>query len=201
VSLAPGVDYLAVAREPVLRKAARRAGVDVLLVVSWRERANSWSAGIELIDVMRDESLLSLPRIRSTHVDEAHANPLVDNPVVDVLRHLSEFLDKRLSTEPFPEQIQPRHVLGRLKALAASEAENPLAALAEMRYYRERQLADDARLTLAYQGLVGPSDGIDLLLGDAESKERTVSQWLPARQLETRDARLSTAGGRPDRDD
>ena len=192
--LAPGVYFLAAAREAVLLAAARREGVDVLLIVDWRNAGHKWSAGLTLIDVVRGERLLSLPRVTSTALEESRTNPLAANPLVKTIRDLDEYLEENLVMEPLPEQLQPRHVVRRFDALAAGGEENPLRNLAEMRFYSERGLADPAQLLLAYQSLIGTKAGSELMLGDADVKVRLLKPWLPlsvAREGELRARRAA----------
>jgi hypothetical protein len=183
--LAPGVHFLTLADEPILKQMARREGIDVLLLVDWKDLGHKQTVRFELIDPIRDASLLNLPWVESTDVADALADPLGKNPLPERLRQLSEFLEQQLSPQPLPTQIQPRHVVGRLTALAASKPENPLAALAEMRYYRERGLVDDAQLLLAFQSLLGSEQGSMLFLGDAEKREQVLKPWLPTQPVAT----------------
>jgi hypothetical protein len=178
--LAPGVLFLALAEEPVLRTMASREGIDVLVLVEWQDVGHKQSVRVELFDTARDVSILQLPWVDSEAVAGALANPLASNPFPARLRQLAEFLEEQLLMQPLPEQIQPRHVAGRMAALAAQKSSNPLAALAEMRYYRERGLADDAQLLLGYQALIGQQPGSELFLGDAETRARVLKPWLPA---------------------
>jgi hypothetical protein len=161
-------------------KTARREGVDVLLVVDWRDAGHKWSAGIKLVDVVRGEPLVNFPRLNSAELERAKRDPLAGNPLMELMRALTEYLDEQLAMQPLPEKIQPRHVARRLEVLSGSISGNPLRTLAEMWFYRERGLADDSQLLLAYQALVGPKPGGELLLGDAAAKERVLKQWLPS---------------------
>jgi hypothetical protein len=171
------VCFLSVAREAVLLEAARREAVDVLLVVDWRDSGHKWSAGLKLIDVLRGERLVNFQRLKSEEV--TRRNPLAKDPLAETMHALNKFLDESLAMQPLPEQILPRHVARRLDSLAATNEENPLRALAEMRFYRERGLADDSQLMLAYQALLGQKRGRELMLGDAASRETLLDAWLP----------------------
>jgi hypothetical protein len=177
--IAPGVVFLTIANEPLLKAMARREAVDVLVLVDWQDLGHQKSVRLDLIDVARDVSIFQFPWADSAEVAEALSHPLGDNPIARGMRQLGEFLEQQLVMQPLPGQIQPRHVVGRLAMLAASKSENPLATLAEMRYYRERGLADDAQLLLAYQTLLGPQAGSELFLGDAPTRERVLKPWLP----------------------
>jgi hypothetical protein len=178
--MAPSVYFLTLDDERVLGEMARREGIDVLVLVDWTDLGRKHSVRFELIDPVREVSLLNIPSFDSTDVADAITDPLVSNPFPDRLRQLSDFLDEQLTPQPLPAQIQPRHVVGRLAALAAAKPENPLATLAEMRYYRERGLADDTQLLLAYQSLLGQEQGSVLFLGDADKREQVLKPWLPA---------------------
>jgi hypothetical protein len=177
--LAPGVFFLAAAREATLRQMAEREAIDVLVHVGWREVGRNWSCRITLIDVVRNEALVEFPPIDSGQLDKARTDPLALNPLTDFRRRFAEALKEQLSFVPLPEQIEPRHVAGRMAALAASRSENPLRTLAEMRYYRARGLADDTQLLLAYQTLLGAQSGSELMLADATTRQRLLRQWLP----------------------
>jgi hypothetical protein len=189
-SLAPGVTFLGAADESVLRAGARRAGIEVLVLVDWRDLGHKQSVRLELIDTARDVSIFQLPWIESSAIGEAQAKLLADNPFPQFLSQLAEFIEEQLSPQPLPEQIQPRHVAGRLATLSATKPENPLATLAEMRFYRERGLADDTQLLMAFQSLIGAKPGIELSLGDAAARERVLKPSLPVIPPQTTSPRV-----------
>jgi hypothetical protein len=178
-SLSPGVYFLATARDAVLLQAARREGVDVLLIVDWRDYGHKWSAGFRLFDVVRNAPLVTLPRVSSAQLEQVRADPLASNPLVEVIRQLAAYLEKELVPQPLPEKIEPKHVVRRLESLAATHDEPPFRALTEMRFYCERGLADTSQLLLSYQALIGAKPGSDLVLGDQTVKEQMLKQWLP----------------------
>ncbi|MEX2317686.1 MAG: DUF1559 domain-containing protein [Pirellulales bacterium] len=200
VWLSPGVYFLAAAREGVLREAARREGVDVLVLVDWREVGSHWTARISLEDVARNQTLVELPRLDSGQIEKSRTDPLVDNPLAAAVRKLTDYLEEQLSVQPLPAKIEPRHVAGRLAMLTAAKDDNPLRALAEARFYRERGLADDTQLLLAYQSLIGGQAGSELMLGDATAKVRALKPWLPPPPEPTTARRLSRAAADDDGD-
>ena len=152
----------------------------MLVIVDWHDAGHKWSAGITLLDVARREPILKLPRIQSSSVERSKSNPLADNPFVPMLRQFSKFLDEQLTPQPLPSQIKPQHVARRLETLATTGSEeNPLPALAEMRFYCERGLADETQLLLAYQAIIGTKAGSVLILGGAQAKADLLKPWLP----------------------
>jgi hypothetical protein len=180
MSLAPGVSFLAMDQEPVLRALARREEIDVLVFVEWRDAGRRQSFRLELIDPARDQTVFQLPWIENTDVSDGLTNPLKTNPLPERFQKLTDFLHEQLAAVDLPAQLKPEHVQGRLDALATAEPDNPLRTLAEMRFYRERGLADDTQLLLAYQTLLGQQEGSELFLGDAATRERVLKAWLPA---------------------
>ena len=138
-----------------------------------------WSAGLKLVDIAREEKLFQAPRVTSSQLEKSTTDPLANNPLVDTIRQFSEYLGEELAMQPLPDQIQPRHVARRLKALSEASDDNPLRSLAEMHFYVERGLSDKTQLLLSYQALIGMEQGSELMLGDAAAKKRVLKPWLP----------------------
>jgi hypothetical protein len=183
---APGIAYLPPARESALRKLAQLQGIDLLLLVDWRETARGWSAGLSLIDVVRGAEVWKAPRIVSAKVDRARANPLITNPIDETLRELAGYLESQCIFQPIPEQLQRRHAAARIATLARQQNSDSLRDssslrdLVEMRLYQELGLVDATELVKAYQAKLGTDPGLALVLGSDNAKRTIFKSLLPA---------------------
>jgi hypothetical protein len=177
---APGVAYLAQARESALRKLAQREGIDLVLIVDLRETARGWSAGLSLVDVVRGAEVWKAPRILSAKIDRAKTNPLAANPIDETLRDLAQFLETDCVFRAIPEQLERRHAAARVAALAAEKDADPLRAMIEMRLYQELGLVEATQLVKAYQTKLGEDPGLALVLGNDEAKRQIFKSLLPA---------------------
>jgi hypothetical protein len=66
-----------------------------------------------------------------------------------------------------------------LPLLTASEPENPLPLLAEIRFYRSRDLITDEDVAAAFTKIVGEEVGKKLTSGTEDERKETLQEWLP----------------------
>ena len=71
--------------------------------------------------------------------------------------------------------------------VSASESDNPLPMLAEIRYWHTRKLITDDQLVQAYQSILGEVNGSKLANGTEEEKKELLTQWLTASRPEPAD--------------
>jgi hypothetical protein len=185
VLLAPGVSFLTVGRESLVRSVAEIEEVDLLVMVDWRESSRDWSVGLKLVDVARDKTLFTIPRLASAEIDKARSHPLAPNPLTAALLELTEFLERQCTFSELPSQLQPRHAKQRCEQLAIAEETNPMRSLAEMRFYHELGMVDAPQLLKALQVKIGKDAGIELILGTADAKQQSLAPWLPSPSLLT----------------
>ena len=66
---------------------------------------------MDLVDVVRGTVVWKMPRVVSSQVERAKANPLNSNPLDDALQELAQFLEAECIFRPLPEQLKARHAL------------------------------------------------------------------------------------------
>ena len=114
----------------------------------------------------------------------ARTDPLYRDPLdvaVDDFRH---FLSSELAPEPIPREIQPKHALHRATALANTRRDNPLPILAEIKLYRDQNLLEVKDLVAAFQQVIGPAAGLELVAGTAAEKQEAIAEWIPRLDLD-----------------
>ncbi len=184
VLLSRGVIYLGVGSDRVLEHLAQREGVDVLVtfdvqVKTVRNNQPYNTTTIVFKDMRSQEVLYSTPPLNNIRVELARRDPLQDDPVMDVVDKMSEYLDQHLSVTSIPVGISSENVAGRIAALRHPRHENPLPALAEVRFYRTQNLITAKQLADAYRVILGEEQGAQLAAGTEREKVQAIQQWLP----------------------
>lgn len=85
----------------------------------------------------------------------------------------------RSGREPMPE-FTPQVVERRAAALVAKPSANPLAALAELQYYRAHKLLPASALPGLYEKLLADPEQAQVLASDdVSARKQVLQQWLP----------------------
>ena len=162
------------------QKQASQLGADVLVYfdVKYVSSGQSKEVEIEIYDLLRNQRVHRIAGkvIDSTMVPEAE---LIDN-IKSLKWELSDYLEDKLTPTSWPVKIDSRLALRRVEALATAEDVDPLIPLAEMRYYANQGLVDQADLLGAVDQLIGKSKAMSLLLGSEKKKIRALREWLPS---------------------
>ncbi|MCA9237242.1 MAG: DUF1559 domain-containing protein [Planctomycetales bacterium] len=173
------VSYLGAGSRSELTQVAVENAVDVLVLFNADSGRGGRSVACELFDVARGDSLLALPRIEWTDDDAGRRALARDDDFRETKWRLQDFLADRLTPQPLPESLRPRHAVARMTALGDAKTLHPLAALAEMVAYRRLGLVSDMQLLDGMRGLLGAEAGETLMLGSERRQQRLFRQWLP----------------------
>jgi hypothetical protein len=164
-----------------LREAAIDNACDVLVLFDMSESPDrgARSLSCEFVDVVRNKSLLNLPRVhwlvRSGSVQELERN----EDYREAKWLLEDLLEEQLAFGDWPESLKARHAADRVTGLASVKGLHPLSAVAEMCLYRDKQLLDNRQLLEGFRGLLGGEAGEILMLGDERSRAKLFRRWLP----------------------
>ena len=87
------------------------------------------------------------------------------------MERIFAFVDEKLVGVGFPANAKPDKVAAFVDKLADQKRrrDNPLPALAEIRFFRSKELITPEKLTEAYGKLLGPEVGEKAAGGDAET--------------------------------
>jgi len=107
-----------------------------------------------------------------TTADIAAANRTGRDVVTPFVDKTLDYLEKSFAVQDMPT-LTPALAAKRAEALATSEKDSPLPALAELRYYHAIGWLDDETATRCCDALMGTSTGDSIMLGDEEAR-RTV---------------------------
>ena len=66
-----------------------------------------------------------------------------------------------------------------IKPLVAKVHENPLAALAQIRYLHSKKMVTNEHLKIAFQQIIGDEKASEFFAGDTEARAQMVQAWLP----------------------
>jgi hypothetical protein len=173
------VCFLGGGKLPELQAAARRHGLDLLLVID----ANSpfvgivaqWDFKITTFDLTTNQILWTSEPLTTAQVTLAEKSGTAD-PRERFIQKVLETIaaDYQLATMP---ALTAENVKKRLASLAARTFDDPLPVLAELRYYQTKKLADPTDLTPLYDRLLGPGGARTMLEGN-ESERRAAVQGL-----------------------
>jgi hypothetical protein len=192
----PGLLYFGAASDRVLLHLARRHQLEVLAVIDvevrvLRSGVTSNDTFIELIDPESGKSLFRTPTLNNIKVDQERNDRTKDeDPVEAALNHLFDYEATNLDVAEVPSTLKPEHARKRVEALLLKKYENPLPVLAEVCFYRRRDLVSEQVLAKAAIELLG--DRADRLLDGSSTEERAqaLADWLAEGQRR-RQARLA----------
>jgi hypothetical protein len=96
----------------------------------------------------------------------------------ELIQAISSYIDKNLALEAKPN-FTADEAHKRAAAAAEDAADNPLPALAEVRYYQMHGLLTNEQLKEHYQTILGAAESQAFLGGKQEERLKALSAWLP----------------------
>lgn len=190
-----GVTFLGKDESAALKQKAAEEGTDVLALfevkidVNIRNNVVTNESRIILWDVWKGQEICRTKLINAVKIQQHHGDPryadedlvgdAIDKIFADIDGKSEAGAAKQLKMTEFPKEILPVHAAGRVAMLLASQPTHPLPALAEVKYYHERGLIDDAAFTAACQTLVGDTDGKTLAEGKDKQRRAIVEKLVP----------------------
>ncbi len=175
---------------------ARTQGLDVVLyfnirvVESARTGLVTNIAEIEVIDVATEQKVFSLPALNNLKMQkerEAATKGGLDDPLEVAIDKLFQFADRQYRMLPVPQKTSDEILESRIKplVLSAEKPENPLAALAEIKFLYSKEMVRKEHLPIAFKQLLGEELAEKWFAADDEGRAEILALWLP-----------KTAGGR-----
>jgi hypothetical protein len=179
----------------LLKKAAER-GCDVLILfeleVSKGGQTPINTTQISLHNVQSKELIHSGGSLVNVQVRKAREEKKGDDPVDAEMGRVFAVVDERLAAKDFPANAKPEKVVTFVDKLLEQKSDNPLPALAEIRFFRSKDLITSEKMVEAYGKLLGPEVGEKVAGGDAAAALESLAKWLPEKRPES----IAAAGGR-----
>ena len=176
--ISPNVQFLGVESARTLLAAAEKNQVDVLVYYEIKNRGRSRDVRVSLIDVVRKKKLFATSRLNSRDVQVAKADLLEDDPTLEVLVSLRDFLVEKLDTTSFPSGLNETTAARRVSRLS-QQASNPLQRLAEIQLYRHLGLLSVKQQSDALADVLDESAALTLIGGSADEKREVLDHLLP----------------------
>ena len=176
--LAPGVQFIGVDTPRRLLAAADKNQVDVLVFFQINRRNRSKDLRVSLVDVMRRKTVLNTKKLNSRDVSVAKADLLEDDPTLEVLDQIEEFIQQKLVPAALPAGLNAAVAEKRVVNLSKAKS-NPLRRLAEIQFYRQLGLIDLRQQSQAITNVLDESVALTLIGGTAEEKIRALEPFLP----------------------
>jgi hypothetical protein len=160
-----------------LKTAARRQGLDALVLIEMKSEMNGFTKRrrttlvAKTVDVDGDRPAWSSESLSSTQIAEG-AKSGADPREGFVQKVGSKLAESYVLTE-IPA-LTKEAVKARVEMVARSTVDNPLPLVAELRYYQFKQLAEPADLDSAYDHLLGPGGARKMLEGTVAEKQEAV---------------------------
>jgi hypothetical protein len=171
---------------------AKTEGLDVVLyfkirvVKSTRTGLVTNITEIKVIDVATEKEVFSLSPLKNTEMqkrrDAATKNGEDDDPLEVEIDKLFQFADRQYRMLPVPQKTTDEILELRIKPLVLSDQkpQNPLSALAEIRFLYSKQMVKKEHLPIAFKELLGAElwkkwSEAD----DAKERAEILAVWLP----------------------
>jgi hypothetical protein len=194
--LIPGVTMLGEAKQAELLKKAAERGCDVLILFELEVAKGGQTpintTQISLHNVQSKEMIHSGGSLVNVQVRKAREEKKGDDPVDAEMGRIFAVVDERLAAKDFPANAKPEKVATFVDKMLEQKVENPLPALAEIRFFRSKDLITSEKMVEAYGKLLGPEVGEKVAGGDAAAALESLAKWLPEKRPET----IAAASGR-----
>jgi hypothetical protein len=194
--LIPGVTMLGEGKQAELLKTAAERGCDVLVLfeleVSRGGETPINTTQITLHNVQTKELIHSGGSLTNVQVRKAREEKKKDDPVDAEMTRFFTAVDEKLAAKDFPATAKPEKVVTFVDKMLEQKNENPLPALAEIRFFRSKELITSEKMIEAYGKLLGKETGEKVAGGDAAAAMESLAKWLPEKRPET----IAAAGGR-----
>jgi hypothetical protein len=211
-SIMPGVTMLGKGTKAQLLEKARARDIDVLLMIEVDAERNVRTdlvystTKVRLVDIATEETVAVTRGMKNIDVQRAmEADPNDETIDLELDKIFAEAADKDYVVTEIPAGLTTKPVLGRLGQVIKAKHANPLSDLAEVKFYRARDLITDDHVKKAFELLAGPTNAAKLLGDSSDDKKAVLETWLaPLRESAVRGSAGSgedDGGARDDDDD
>ena len=184
---------------------ARTEGLDVVLYFKVRVVMSRTSGlvtnivAIEVIDVATEQKVFTLPELNNLKMQKAREvatkNGEEDPLLAAVDKLFKGYLDRQYRMLPVPQKTTDEILELRIKPLVLSgeKPENPLAALAEIKFLYSKEMVKKEHLPIAFKQLLGEELTEKWFAADDKGRAEILALWLP----KTTDGRGGGAADKP----
>jgi hypothetical protein len=183
--LLPGVVFLGVNDDKVLKQQAKDADLDVLVIFevelkfNVRQRTIINETTVAIYNTLDDKRAAhETKKINNIQVQVARDNNDKD-VAAEEMEELFKYIDSTWLMTDLPN-LSEEQILDRLRPIITERQENPLPILAEIRMYRTRGLLQEQNYAIACKSLVGDQLALTLATGTEEEKKAALAPWLPS---------------------
>lgn len=144
VMLYPGIEILGILSRSDAIKTALRREIDVVVLFDVSLKRTSTgevqnSAKVVLIDPLVNKELYKTNALNNRAIALIRRDPTREDPLIGEMQKFSQLFESLFSPVPFPN-MKPHHVDARIARLIDENPGNPLAAMAEIRFYLAKGL-------------------------------------------------------------
>jgi hypothetical protein len=183
--ISTGLTLIGVGTDKELKEKARQARVDVLAIFRVKIQVNragfvNNDCEVVLLDPIKNTELFKTGSLNNIKVQKDREQSKEDSVEKEV-KKLFEYIDKDLTVTELPGALTPEIVKTRRvdNQLLAGSIDDPMAVLAEIRFYQRNKLLSDADAEAAIAKVAGDASAKTLLEGKEEDRKKVVEKWLP----------------------
>lgn len=167
---------------------ARAQGLDVVLYFnikvskSTRTGLVANTATIDVVDVSTEQKVFSLAPLNNLKMQkerEAAKKGGLDDPLELAVDKLFQFADRQYRMLPVPQKTTEEVLELRIRPLVASRPENPLSALAEIKFLFSKEMVKKEHVPIAFEQLLGKEVSDQWMSADREARNELLARWLP----------------------
>jgi len=116
------------------------------------------------------------------------------DPVDTSVNKIFTYLDESFKGQSMPI-LKPEHAAKRVESLLKSKIDNPLPALAEIKYYYMRQWIKPADYGKAATSILGKDEAISMAKGTLAERREVFAEWLPKANAGRQQGNFAGGGG------
>ena len=185
--LLPGVFMLGEGKQNEIVKKAAEEGIDVVILydveVTKAGQNVVNTTKISFINVATKEVIYSGASLTNGLVAKAREDKKKNgDPVEAEMEKMFGMVDEKLVGGAFPANAKPEKVATFVDKLADGKPANPLPALAEIRFFRSKELITSEKMIEAYGKLLGAEVGPKVASGDPAEVLASLGKWLPEKR-------------------
>ena len=140
---------------------------------------------IIFVNVATKEVLYSGSNLINGQVKKAREEKKGKDPVDEEMERLFGFVDEKLVGVSFPATAKPDKVVVFVDKLVEQKRPNPLATLAEIRFFRSKELITPEKMVEACGKVLGKEAGERVASGDPAAILGALDKWLPEKRPES----------------
>jgi hypothetical protein len=167
---------------------ARAQGLDVVLYFNIRVSKSTRTglvtntATIDVVDVSTEQKVFSLAALNNLKMQKERAAATkggLDDPLELAVDKLFQFADRQYRMLPVPQKTTEEVLELRIRPLIASRPENPLSALAEIKFLFSKEMVKKEHVPIAFEQLLGKELSDQWMSADSEARNELLARWLP----------------------